>query len=874
MDQDLQEAKRLLDLHRDASAADQSSMCVAFPRPQENGYTYTEVNQVLAEVVDRNGSLGLVQALISLGADVNLAKRRSGSLWHKVIRRDQEERRSMLLPSAAKLCRADIVHAIADHADQVSLDVSLRNAISRADLAVVKALMVHGADPGDLHTDFEDLVFNNQVSMIQLLLEGPRLPCVSCRSSGLGIAVKNRAQDVVCLLLKNGADVNHDNATALLMAVEASRPDFVSTLISGPVAPSPTSLDWAAGRAYEAMNGRDSDDGRSIVEMCLAGGGAGPETNRILTKGVSDAVRRKQVNLLDTLLKFAKPTGPYEAEALIEAVRSEQQDVLAKLLALRPSSQSLTLAVVQALKGEDKELQHQTAGALVTAGAKGPCLAEALIEVVQRLVASTQYYDGAREREDEELFILFLKEGQADVDYKSGLALQLSVKASCKDLAVRIVARKPSPASLGASLPLAMAIRDGRMRQSLVEILLRHPVAEEAVNEALVDSIKGGPDSKDLTELLLARGDVNYNNGEAFIFAIRVNDLATLRELLKRETNYKTLFTATMEAVKLPADSRTDVLEELISHMHLDHLNLALKYIILESQPDLALAQQLLRAGAEPALENGVCIKNAACTLNVDATQVLADFAGYNEPMFTQAFAGVINSGRQWIAPEHLELVQVLLCHGASGNVVNRAMVEAVDYLAGNSAQKRTLEALVDMLVASGADVNFESGKIVGIAASAGDGPLLAHLLGQGATTETATIAFSTAIMAHHEEEKLMDLVSVFADKRTPSPDVNQPLPGMLPPLLLCMNHYRSVALLDCLWKQGCNLEATVPCKVYPDEPADEQMGKVNFDKEPVTALMWALLQGQEKIGADIIRAAVDRGGRFLFDLKCISAKC
>ncbi len=863
MDQDLQEAKRLLELHRGASAADQSSMCLTFPRPQEDVYTYTEVNQVLAEVIDRNGSLGLVQALISLGADVNLAKRRSGSLWHKVIRRDQEERRSILLPSAAKLCRADIVHAIADHADQVSLDDSLHNAISRADLAVVKALMVHGADPGDLHNEFEELVFNNQVSMIQLLLEGPRLPCVSCRSSGLGIAVKNRAQEVIGLLLKNGADVNHDNAIALLMAVDASRPDFVSMLISGPVAPSPTSLDWAAGRAYEAMNGRDSDDGRSIVEMCLEGGGAGPETNRILTKGVSDAVRRKQVNLLDTLLKFAKPTGPYEAEALVEAVRSEQQDVLAKLLALRPSSQSLTLAVGHALKAEDKVLQHQMAGALVQGGANGPCLAEALIEVVQRLIASTQHYDGAREREDEELFILLLKDGQADVDYKSGLALQLSVKATCKDIAVRIVARKPSPASLGASLPLAMAIRDGHMRTSLVEILLRHPVAEEAVNVALVDSIKAGPDSKDLTELLLARGDVNYNNGEAFMFAIRRNDLATLRELLKRGANYKTLFTATMEAVNLPPDSRAHVLEELIGHMQLDHLNLALKYIILESQPDLALAEQLLRAGAEPTMENGVCIKHAACTLNIEATQVLADFARRNEPIFTEAFAGVVNSGGQWIAPEHLELVRVLLCHGASGKVLNRAMFEAVDCLAGNPDKKGTLEALVDMFVEYGADVNFKDGKMVGIAASAGDGPLLAHLLGQGATTETATIAFSTAILAHHEEAKLMDLVSVFADKRTRTPNVNQPLPGMLPPLLLCMNHYRSVALLDCLWKQGCDLEATALCKVYPDEPADEQMGKINFDEEPVTALMWALLQGQEKIGADMIRAIVDRDGTY-----------
>ncbi len=318
-------------------AAADTSICLRLQRPPEDVYSYTEVNHVLGEVVDRNGTLGLVQALLALGGDVNFTRRRSIRLWDKIVRKDQQEERSALLRTATRRSRAELVHALADYADQTTLDGALHDAIQRSDLAVLRALMIHGADPGELHDDFEGLVTRSQLPIIQLLLGGPRLPCLSCRSTGLRIAVKNNAKEVLLILLKSGADVNHESGIALTTAADVSRPDFVALLISGPVPASPMSLDLAAGRAYEGMKGHDDEKGRAIVDMCLTAGGAGPETNRMLTQGIADSIRDMQLQLLDTLLKFANPSGKYEAAALLEAIRSERKDVLAKLLGFGPS---------------------------------------------------------------------------------------------------------------------------------------------------------------------------------------------------------------------------------------------------------------------------------------------------------------------------------------------------------------------------------------------------------------------------------------------------------------------------------------------------------------------------------------------------------
>ncbi|KAK3685249.1 hypothetical protein B0T22DRAFT_517226 [Podospora appendiculata] len=862
----IQHAKQLLQAHRAVQAGEQPFGRLRSPFSSNDGFTYQEVNRVLGEVVDSDGPVGVINALLALGADVNFHMRQKRN---KITRKQHDGQRSDLLLRATLRCQAETVNAIAAHADQENLDRALHHAIVRGDLDVVRALLNHGASPVHLHDDFQDAIFQNQVELVELLLSGHRLPCLACRSTGLRIAVKNRSLAIASLLLRYWADVNYDDAVALLRAVEMSRPDLVSVLISGPVRPSPRSLDAAVGKAHDLMGKNDTQEGRQIIETCLSAGAAGPSTTRLMTEGLIVAVQRGHTQFLDTILRLRKPQGQYEAFALLEAIRAGQITTLVKLLEFSPSPASLTVAASQAVKISDARARYATAQLLIQAGATGACTADALVRTVHRLTCTAgekaPRVSVSDKAVDEQLLRLLLDEGKADVDFGDGEALQGAVQTSCMPIAEAIVARRPSAKSLGAALPWAMNISNKQERQAMVTLLLRHEISPESAGKALVEAFKAETPGLALIETLLTRACVNWNNGEVFIFAIRNFRPEAFRLLLGQGISYKALFTATHEALRCPErPHRRAILGSLLGRLQLDHLNTALKHIILERETDISLASVLLDAGAEATYQDGVCIKNAACHLDMTALRLLAEHSGPNESVFTQAFAAVINRGRQWIAFEHVEIVQLLLRHGASDLVVDKAMVDVVDHLACKDSE--LADVLLNIFFAAGAQADYENGKAVAIAAGRGDVSLLSRLLSHGATSTTATLALSTAIMAHHEEALLLQMIEVFADQRIAVANVNKSLPGMPSSLLLCLKSYgHSVVLLDRLvsmaGRAGCDLESTVPHQVYSEDPIPRDESRAaSAVMEPVSVLMWALLQPAKMISSSVIAALVRHG--------------
>ena len=346
-------------------------------------------------------------------------------------------------------------------------------------------------------------------------------------------------------------------------------------------------------------------------------------------------------------------------------------------------------------------------------------------------------------------------------------------------------------------------------------------------------------------------------------------DPDAFRLLLNQGISYKALFTAINEALKLSRIKRRAAFDMLMGRLQLDHLNHALKNVVLEQETDVTLVGMLLEAGAEATYENGVCVKNAACKLDQTTLGVLCEYSGHNEPIFTQAFASLMNAknDKKWIAFEHVELVQLLIRYGASGPVLDKAMLQIVDHLACKETEADLADILLNILFSSEADVNYENGKAVGIAASRGDPVILAQLLSHGATPTTASLSLSTAIMSGHEEELLLQLIAAFTNPQSTPLDVNEAIPGMPPPMLLCMKSYPdSVPLVDSLVAAGCDLESTMPMEVYADEMPRSRGTRSgsngSIDVEPVTVLMWALLQPDNAISSDVINSLIKHGGK------------
>ncbi|KAK1752926.1 Inversin, partial [Echria macrotheca] len=853
MESDIEHARCLLQAQRSLPDGKAARVHLPFSARDDKSFSYQEVNAVLANVLDSDGPLNLVRALLSFGADINFSKRRSHGALSKLNLRQGRTHRSDLLLRATVRCRAETVRLLASHADQENLDSVLHTAIVRGDLDVLQALLDYGANPVGLHEDFQNVIFDDRVDLVRALLSGHRLPCLSCRSAGLRLAVKNQSLEIAALLLERWADVNHDNAAALVKAVEISRPDIVATLLSGPVRPSPRTLDIGLSKAL-AME-KDTPAGRDVIEMCLSLGASGPGTNRLLTEGVVDAVKRGQILLLDTVLRLRRLPEESEALAIQQAIRSEQLEALRKILDFGPSRAALTAGVLQAMEVYSSKLRYEIIIHLLRAGATRECNAEALIRAVHLVTTP-----GDKMRRDQELdrrlFSLLLDEGKADVDYRQGEAVQLAVQAVRADLVEEIVMKRPSPDSLGAALPWAMSVSDGEAKRTLVGMLLVNPVCEVAAGRALVDAFRDGTDNLDFVEMLLTRASVNYNNGEVFIYAVRKFDPKAFALLLDQDASYKALFTAVMEALRAPIEPRLAIFKQLLRRLSPDHLNTSLKHVVLQSSKDLALVEMLLEAGAEARHQDGVCIKYAACNLDLDLIRLLTQHSGIHEPIFTQAFSGVIGRGRQWIAFEHIEIVQLLIHHGASGNVIDKAVIEVVDHVASKNALTNLGNTLLNILFTAGATVNSEEGKAVCLAAEKGDPFLFVHLLKHDATAATASLALSAGIVAKHDEKLLLQLIKIFSSRQVSKTDIAEFLPGTHNPILLCLKSYpESVALVEALIKAGCDLHGTIPFHIYADNGTSDG----SQEPEAISILMSTFLQDY-RISPAVFRALIRLG--------------
>ncbi|KAK1835723.1 Inversin [Podospora conica] len=861
MENGIQQARRLLRSQRQLLDDGKTfgCLCAPFRFRSKEVYSYEEVNTVLASVVDSDGPIDVIKALLSLGADVNFFRRQDSRAWNTITLRPHQGYRSNLLLRATVQCRHETVRLLAAHADQENLDSVLRYAIVRGDVAVLQALLDRGANPTDLHDDFQNAVFQDQLDIVRALLSGHRLPCLSCRSIGLRIAVKNKSFEIMELLLKCWADINHDGASALVKAVELSRPDIVSLLTSGPIKASPRSLDAALGKVAELMTDKVSSDTLEMLGMCLSLGASGAETDRMLTEGVLDAVKQDRIELLDTILRLRRIPAKYEGLALQQAVRSERTETIIKLLQFSPSSSSLTVAVSQAMQIADSRARFQTIRLLIDAGAQEEFTAGALVQVVQIITKEEVMGKVSGERS---LFDLLLHDGRADVNYDGGRALQVAVQALSVPLAESIIAKVPSADTLGAVLPWAISIPDRDIKQDFVQMLLQNPVNQDAVGNALVETFKGGSEHLSLIRLLLARASVNHNNGEVFIFAIRNFEPAAFCLLLVQSVSYnlKALFTTIMEALRAPWETRSLVFGLMMELLGADHLNASLKFVVLEERTDLDLVRMLLDAGADVLLEGGVCLKNAASKLDLELLHLLAKHSGKDELIFTQALSGIVTQGRQWIAQEHIELIQLLLHYGASGQVLDEAMLEVVDHLACRDDERHLRNILLNILFAAKADVNYQQGKAIAVAATKGDVSLLSHLLSHNTTMAATFNAMSSAILARHKEHHLVELLGAFANRRASRTEIRSSLPHTLDPVMLCLKSYpNSATLVGALVKAGCSLDATVPMHVS-SERLNKDGRRLNPKPEPVSILMWALLEIESGISPDVLRALIRYG--------------
>ena len=260
-DEDTQNALTLLAERRESDPeykAPRILSKITKSRAKLEEFSNKEINRAFRAIVEENGSLGLVEAFLALGASVDVARRASTNMWKKVIKKDQTDVRNDVLQVATRGGSNQLVELLAGYADQQSRDEALLIAVYQQNLQKTQTLLEFDASIYEAHDIFLSAVDNGDTDLIELLLAAPKLPCRECRAKALVKAAATSCLRIVSALLFSDADTQYDDAQAIKLA--ASHGDLaVCVAIAGsPRPPSPSNLDAAAGVGY-----RDNPDHRT-----------------------------------------------------------------------------------------------------------------------------------------------------------------------------------------------------------------------------------------------------------------------------------------------------------------------------------------------------------------------------------------------------------------------------------------------------------------------------------------------------------------------------------------------------------------------------------------------------------------------------------
>jgi hypothetical protein len=879
---------------------------------KEVPFDYKEVNPVLNNIVSAENSTsspGLVQALLELGGDVSVARPKSKSLWKKALRKDQEVRRSDVLQKATQNCSLEVVWIMALSADDVAKTEALQFAIQQNDTSKGLVLLNGGADADKFCDEFLFAVEKNRDDMVEILLRATKGPCATCRTTGLVTAANNGNLRNSLLLLEKGADADYENGAALQKAIGAGREDLANAIAGCARKPSPKSFDIAVGLAYAKLAG-DAEKQYRMIDICLRGGAKGSITDETLV----GACKKGQNALIDNLLKYGASVDHGAGAAIQYSITSKQPALLTTLLRGKPSMSTLATAVPITTTLDDPAIAYEITDILLSAGLHGDSVAKTLITVVERPTQAVV------DPEHLKLIQLLLEKGGASVNFDGGKSISIAAAAGVTEVLKLLLQQKPSVESLNTAFPLAMEIQDAARRLEIVTMILQAGAAGKIIDEAFLVSAGSGKDGVALTSVLLKQSSVDYQNGKALCNAVNSLCLEQMQALMAGGPSLGTLSAAWVEADALQDDEFQYQAFQVLLTVGVDQTlkDKSLNTAAMRGQRGLKVCTLLLQHQASPDYSNGECVVTAAKGLHLDTLHLLAGSVA-SASVFTTAFDAFAD-GDEWLAPRGLEVVHFLLEYGASGQEVDAAFCKAArlydadalellassinpevvnvalatvsqagkDWLsidndklwlihsllelgaAGDCVNMILLEALdayargftsedlIDTFLHVGAkaDVNFQNGEAVQIAAKYGKAALLEKLAACGATTETLSIAFSEAITAGHDEKVLLQLIDIFMNNKGAKPDVKIAPNGYQPPLLACLAAYpQSVSLVKRLAEIGCDLEAQIEYWPYDDEDLEGEM---------VTVLSWALSQPDKRIASPVIEELITAKGECL----------
>ena len=607
------------------------------------------------------------------------------------------------LVRAVKLKSNRIVGLLLDHKASVDFEESqaLRIAVTEGDLAIFNLLLSKGRP---------------QPNSMQFLLTGvppspPQVRCDMIKSivntaghDGIPTRALNEAllqsvespsgevdKVLVEFLITAGAKVDCERGKCFRLAAERGSIELLELLI--PNLTEPTSLSAAIA---VSMRITDSKRRRRFFGILLNHGAKGQEVDQAFVH----AIEEKPNDEVLVQLLLEKADVQYSGgRALSAAVRCSHSKLVAVILNTHRTDQQSRIAAGSFLFESGMHDRQTKMRLLLEEGVGQEGLDDALIREI-----------GGEKNAD---IVKMLLDYKASCEYNNGKSMELAIRSLDHRLLGQLVASHPDHRILETLMPVAMSIKNAASRRTCLALLLRGGSQGNQVSEALAQEVES-LDRRDpsLIQLLVQHGArIDYSNGRAIKHVVsQYVDIKLLKILLSGSEASAVLPSLVPLAMAHEQGFRLQLLEVLLeNNARCDNIHAALVTAVAEGFKARPTIDLLLKHGASVNFKEAEAVKVAARAGNYTILECLLsknpDPKYYSEEALSLAMKSSTAARSKSHRLGRLHSVRLLTrTKGTQPEAIHSALCHAV--------QEKDYD-LIEHLMKSGGDPNFEKGKSV-----------------------------------------------------------------------------------------------------------------------------------------------------------------
>lgn len=269
----------------------------------------------------------------------------------------------------------------------------------------------------------------------------------------------------------------------------------------------------------------------------------------------------------------------------------------------------------------------------------------------------------------------------------------------------------------------------------------------------------------------------------------------------------------------------------------------------LHNSDALNILQILLSMGAKGQAAHRALIL-AAQSADIQAVELLAQVVDH-PATFNEAFQQMAEADL-WLVPDNYELVATILTRSEPSEVIDMALVKALHHVVAGT----TSTDLIELLLQSGANVNFDQSECLQYAARHGEIVLFRMLLSQDPGSFSLYMGLRGVLNSDLDEETVIQLFNSVTENEALSfkPDVNHSSELKFPLIFLCLINYpHSTYLIDQICQLDADLTESISWEIYKDEKG----GQVEDWLQPLHLAL------EEDCSDEVVNILLTYGGKY-----------